>query len=328
MNKNHFKIPCYTQESRFEQVINSTISDFWEKRESGKQASFDGTPLYWCQLTSPKHSKAIMIVNGRIESVYKYRELFFDLFQLGYDVYSYDHRGQGLSERLILDSDVGHIEQFEDYVNDLGNIIDFFNLNHYSKRYLVAHSMGGAIALRYLQQKEKSPFDAIALTSPMLGLPIPYYLHPIARPYTYWLTKKSQIPTYAPGYGPYYEKPFEDNPLTHSSVRYTWFRALYQSNAQLQVGGPSSRWVWQSLLTLKQIYHDAKKIQLPLLILQAGNDHIVDNKAQLKFILRVQKTNLNTKLKIINGANHELLFEKDEYRNRVLQSITHFLEQY
>ncbi|WP_438876507.1 alpha/beta fold hydrolase, partial [Bacillus cereus group sp. Bce039] len=85
-----------------------------------------------------QHNKVIIIVNGRIESACKYQELFYDLFHQGYDIYSFDHRGQGLSERLIADPQMGYVEQFDDYVRDMDELITRFPLQNYTQRYLLA----------------------------------------------------------------------------------------------------------------------------------------------------------------------------------------------
>ena len=120
MNESSTSInPPYTQESNFEQAINNNIAQLWRSREEGFFKSFDKTRLFWVKLTSPEHTKAIVVVNGRIECTWKYQELFYDLFQQGYDIYSFDHRGQGLSDRLIEDQQMGYVEDFEDYVQDL-----------------------------------------------------------------------------------------------------------------------------------------------------------------------------------------------------------------
>lgn len=326
-NDIRMKSTFYTQESDYSQAIKATISQFWQKRESGKMTSIHGAQLYWCRFTATHHSKALLILNGRMESVVKYQELFFDLFQQGFDIYSYDHQGQGLSDRCINASDVGHIQHFDDYADDTHSMVKFFALDTYSKCYLLAHSMGGAIAIRYLQNHPDHPFTAFAASAPMLGLPVPTHLRPFAIPYTYWLSKRSTHPTYAPGHGPYFAKPFEDNPLSHSKVRYQWFRQLYEQQPELQLGGPSSRWVWQSLVALKRIYRQAHKLTIPVLVLQAEQDRIIDNRAQRNFVRKLQKHNAQAKLLTFAHAHHELLFEMDRVRNKVLDTIGEFFQK-
>jgi lysophospholipase len=326
MNTKIITTSRYTQESNYEQAMSSSISNFWQQRKSGYYSSFDGTQLYWCKFTDPRNIKAIVIINGRIESVFKYQELFYDLFQLGYDIYSYDHRGQGLSKTAAIQSDIGHVEQFNHYVIDLQNMVEHFKLDHYEKRFIVAHSMGGAITLRYLQQQPQHPFSACVTSAPMLGLPVPWYLRPFAIRYTRWLSQKNSMPNYAPGYEPYFEKPFINNRLSQSEMRYQWFRKLYNDNPELQVGGPSATWVWQSLLALKKLMADADKLTIPLLILQAENDQIVENKAQQQLIKKMSTFNHDAQLITIKHAYHELLFEKDEYRNAALEELLGFIE--
>lgn len=98
-----------------EQALNFEIAQVWHTRSEGTYRSFDKTHIYWCSLKHPEHQKAVVIVNGRIESAWKYQELCYDLFRQGFDVYTYDHRGQGRSERLTEDRQIGHVHEFQDY---------------------------------------------------------------------------------------------------------------------------------------------------------------------------------------------------------------------
>ncbi|MCV6036713.1 alpha/beta fold hydrolase, partial [Escherichia coli] len=107
MATNHSPL-TYTQETLFEQAIGGPIAALWQTRQEGFVKGTEKKNIYWCKLTNPEHKKAVLIVNGRIESSWKYQELFYDLYRQGYDVYSFDHRGQGLSDRLLSDSDMGH----------------------------------------------------------------------------------------------------------------------------------------------------------------------------------------------------------------------------
>ena len=316
-----------TQESEFLQKMQSEVAQLWSTRSDGFYRSADKTKIYWCSLTNKNHDKAIVMVNGRIESVWKYQELFFDLYQLGYDIYSFDHRGQGSSQRLIENPEMGHVGEFDDYINDLASLIKLFALDNYQQRFLLGHSMGGAIATRYLQTHPENPFQAMALTAPMFGVHIPWQLRPIAIPLTQIMTATSVQPKYAPGFSGYYPRPFETNPLTHSKVRYQWFRELYEDKPELKLGGPSTRWVWQGLMAAKQCLQLTRQVKIPTLVVQAELDSIVDNKAQTRFVTKLAKTNPDTQLEVINGARHELMFESDEYRNQVLTTILDFLHR-
>ncbi|MBG0760593.1 lysophospholipase [Vibrio cidicii] len=323
---NHPSLPSYTQENLFEQAIAGPIAALWQQRQEGYFKSSDKTKLYWCKLTDPKHSKAVLLVNGRIESSWKYQELLFDFYRQGYDVYSYDHRGQGLSDRLVQDSDIGHVYEFDDYVRDLASVVQHFALEGYQQCHLVSHSMGGAIATRYLQTYPHHPFDKLVLSAPMFGINLPWYLSPVAIAVSQILTAVYPTPTYAPGHQPYYAKPFEDNPLSQSKARYHWFRQLYTDKPELQVGGPSTRWVWQGLMATKQCLQMTRQLKIPVLLLQAGNDRIVSNQAQNQFYKKLCKTNKNSQMITIDGAQHELLFEQDQYRNQALDALFHFLQ--
>ncbi|EGU36195.1 lysophospholipase L2 [Vibrio ichthyoenteri ATCC 700023] len=318
----------YTQESHFEQAINNEVAELWHKRNEGFIKSADKRKLFWISLTAEHHSKAIVVVNGRIECTYKYQELFFDLFQQGYNIYAYDHRGQGLSERLIDNPEMGYVGEFDDYVSDLALLVEFFDLSRYQKRFLLGHSMGGNIITRYIQTHSDHPFNAMTVTAPMYGMNIAWYLKPVAMLLSQVLTALRSEPSYAPGQGPYYPKPFEGNLLSQSSVRYHWFRQLYDAKPELKIGGASTRWVWQGLMASKQCLLLTRQIKLPFLLIQAGDDQIVSNAAQIRFIKKLARTNPQCALKIVYHARHELLFEIDEYRNQTLQSTLDFFAQH
>ncbi|WP_070962914.1 alpha/beta fold hydrolase [Vibrio sonorensis] len=320
--------PSYTQEADFEQVINTKISLFWQEREQGYIKSKDKKQLFWVKMTAKHHTRAIFVVNGRIESCWKYQELFYDLFQQGYDIYSFDHRGQGLSERLIEDKEMGYVDEFDDYVNDMAQMVEHFQLERYQDSYLLAHSMGGTIATRYLQTRSSTPFSAISLSAPMFGVSMPWYFRPVALPLSQIMSALYSQPTYAPGYQAYYPKPFEINPLSQSKARYSWFRDLYEQMPELKIGGPSTHWVWQGLMAAKQCIQLSRQIKIPLLLLQASNEAIVSNEAQSRFIKKLAKTNPNCAMKVISGSKHEVLFEKDVYRNSAIQSTLDFFCQH
>ncbi|RYU66703.1 alpha/beta fold hydrolase [Aliivibrio finisterrensis] len=315
---------AFTQESHYLETMQSHVTPFWERRQHGFYQGEKETQLHWVSFTSPANRKAIMVVNGRIESVYKYQELFYDLFCQGYDIYSFDHRGQGLSDRLTTNRDIGHIEEFNDYILDLNSMTQHLIApEDYQDCYLLGHSMGGAIATQYVET-HSHPYSAVALSAPMHGIHIQPWLKPIAGPISHYLSRWASQPSYALGQAPYHAKPFLDNTLTTCEIRYQWFRELYNLKPELQIGGPSNHWVNQSLKGSKLCVEQAASCSVPVLLLQGENDRIVDNNAHTTF----QKNAPDCQLITIKNAKHELLFESDVCRNQALSNILDFFQQH
>ncbi len=312
------------QESDYPEIMNKEVRTLWQQRDEGYFRGKENKNLFWISLTSPKHSKALLIINGRTETVWKYQELFYHFFQQGYDIFSFDHRGQGLSDRIAPNPHMGHVERFSHYIDDLESFISFLELTHYRQRCLLAHSMGATIATRYLQTQPQHNFDSVVLNAPMFGVNIAPLLRLIAPYLARFVTALTSTPTYITRNRDYHSKPFEVNPLTSSWVRYTWFQKLYEKMPQLKLGGPSAQWSWQNLVATKACIKEAQKINIPLLMLQSSDDVVVHNPAQDKFMRKLQLTNPHAAMKIIANSQHEILFESDQPRNEALREIQRF----
>lgn len=312
------------RESNYAEMMAQRAGKLWQQREEGFLQGKGNINLFWASITSAQHTKAIVIVNGRVESAWKYQELFYQFFQMGYDVYSFDHRGQGMSERLVSDKQIGHVEHFSDYVQDMSQLINHFSLEKYQRKFIVAHSMGGAIATRYLQAYPEHGFHGLVLSAPMFGINMSPLLKIIAPCYAYLLSTLSPTPLYISKNRAYNAKPFEENGLTSSRPRYHWFRTLYEVMPELKLGGPSARWVWESIKGAKACIRESQKISIPVLLLQGSLDKIVSNPAQHQFIDSITQVNNQVTLSIIEGGKHEVMFEKDELRDQALNSIASF----
>lgn len=321
----------FTTEAELSELGRDGLQAFWQSTaEEGTFTSQDGLPLHFAKLVSPEHDKAIILVNGRTESYLKYQELARDLFHNGYDLYLYDHRGQGLSPRLLDDPLMGHVDSFDDYVQDLEQFVQQQVLTTPHERlYLLSHSMGGTISALWLSETQVR-LNAAVLSSPMMGI----YLGPLPT----WLAKGliSALQSgcrlldypacYVPGQGSGYDAPsFADNQLTHSEPRYTLFRELYRERSALQLGGPSLQWLAQSFTATEQAIARANRIVTPLLVLQAGADVVVDNKAQTAFCKALKHCEGGGP-KRIRGAAHELFIERDSYRQKALESALDFFD--
>lgn len=317
-----------SQESQLPTMYQHEISDHWQTGEFSTFNSFDGLTIAYALFYSEKNQQGIVISPGRSEGYLKYKEVAFDLFNQGYNVAIIDHRGQGLSERMLNDPHKGFVDDFNDYVLDL----EFFSQKIVKPKfknnlYLMAHSMGGAIATLYLQ-KYPNTFKAAVLLSPMIavnGGSIPDWIAKLVINISYsvdsLLFKQSN---YFYGYGPYQEKGFAGNDLTLSKVRYDIFKNEYQRNPKLQLGGITFAWLKQAIKTQTLLFDNINKITTPVLLLQAERDIVVKNDTQAKFCKQLHNVHSQScpdgKPLIINNALHELLFEIDEVRNEALSS--------
>lgn len=161
-----------TRENAFAAFTMGPLTDFWRQRDEAEFTGVDDIPVRFVRFRAQHHDRVVVICPGRIESYVKYAELAYDLFHLGFDVLIIDHRGQGRSGRLLADPHLGHVNRFNDYVDDLAAFWQQeVQPGPWRKRYILAHSMGGAISTLFLQ-RHPGVCDAIALTAPMFGIVI------------------------------------------------------------------------------------------------------------------------------------------------------------
>lgn len=316
-----------TREKNFAAFASGPLLEFWHRREERQFSGVDGLAIHYVRFTHPRHNQIILLVPGRIESYRKYTEVAWDLFHSGYDVIIIDHRGQGRSGRLLKDTQRGHVTEFRHYVDDLATLWQQeIAVPRYKHRYALAHSMGAAI-LTLLLTRQPGSFDAVALLSPMFGicLPLPLWM---AQRLLNWTEERPAIrEAYALGTGKWQPRPFINNPLTHSRVRYLHCLRLYADEPAICVGGPTYHWLREALQAGQTVLSNVAAIKTPVLLLQAAEDRVVKNHSQHLFCRAMAQAGSlcqGGQPYIIAGARHEILFETDDLRTVALNAITTF----
>ncbi len=265
-----------------------------------------------------KDSAVLLILGGRTEFAEKYAEVIHDLRKLDMSIFTFDHRGQGLSQRLLDDGNKGHVDRFDDYVEDLRIFLEEV-VGGDRKVFVLAHSMGGAIALRF-QRKYPEYLEALVLSSPMLGI----NCLPLTQNFTRTLSRRAVLDgrgaDYIIGGHPYRQMRFDRNVLTSSPVRFDINHELCRRDPAFSLGSPTNSWLYESLSACAAIAAEAESITLPVLLLQSGSDRVVTAPAQRRFSLRAPACRLHTFI----GARHELLMEKDSLREPALRRIREF----
>ncbi len=314
---------------------NSTLT-------SGAFLSFtgvDGIQLKYASFCQPTHTKCLIICTGRSESYLKYEELISELFQQGFDIFILDHRGQGLSERMLNNPHKGYVKNFDDYAADLNTfvntIVEPYSLTKQQSIYLLAHSMGSTIALRYFQLYQH-PIKAAVLSSPMItfsrkGLPL-FLVESIINITQAINNRCSKTPWYFIGQGDYKAIPFANNPLSHSPNRYQAFINLYENTPEIQLGGVTIKWLQEALKVYKKLFKEVDKLNIPIQVLQAGADRVIDNEAQNQFCQRLHQhypaSCPNGRPIVIDGAKHELFIEADCYRQPAITTALNWFTQH
>lgn len=269
------------------------------------------------------NSVNIVILPGRTEPALKYAELIYDLKDVKANLFIMDHQGQGESDRILKDKHKGHVIYFSNYVNDFKQFMNEVVLPKQNNKplYLIAHSMGATISTKYMAEKS-SVFTKAVLNCPMYQVNTEPYSESVARLITSFLVKIGKGQNYAPDRGPYKpdEDIFERSDVTHSRARFNYNKELFTQRPDIALGGPTARWVNQSLLATKTIHLAASKIKTPILMFQSGLDLIVRPARQNAFC-----ENANCKLIRFENAHHEILMEEDSIRNEALSHIRLFL---
>lgn len=310
----------FSSEHELETSYKNVIAPFWDSQM--KFGSFQGlgdVKIAYSFVIHPNPLGSIAISSGRIESMVKYKEVVFDLFQAGYSVFLHDHRGQGQSGRMLGNKHLGYVTDFSDYVADFKSFIDEVVIpNSDHKPNLLCHSMGGAIGamtiLRY-----PSLFDKVAFSAPMFGI-LPVLPRWLSRLLLSLHKVVCSEPAFFWGQKNYESKPFENNELTHSKIRYQIFRNEYDGQPDVQLGGVTGDWLKAAITAMDNIEEAASSFPIPALVIQAAEDTVVDNKRQAIVASKLA----NCRFIVIDNAKHELLEEQDIYRDKAMKAILDF----
>lgn len=272
--------------------------------------------------------KGVIIISpGQSESSLKYAEVIYDLKGLNYTIYIIDHRGQGESSRLLADPVKSHVGDFNDYVSDFSKfVLEVVQPEKYKSSFILAHSMGGAVAAGFLKHNPKA-VTGVILSSPMFEINPGWYGQVGAIALASLLDLAGFSYNYAPNQKPYNPNAkFEDNKVTSSRARFDLRKNLYNTYPQLQVGGTTVRWAQESLGYTAKLRISDNLFQVPTLLFQAGRDQLVMPDGQNRLCL-VKNPNFCKALRFPK-AQHEILMETDSIRNVAFDQIKIFLNNH
>ena len=255
----------------------------------------------------------VVLLGGRAEFIEKYAtEVIGELLDRDYCVFAMDWRGQGLSDRPLADRGKGHIDNFATYVADLQLFLDAVVAPEAPRPILVlSHSMGAHITLRALAEHGSGPLSAGVFVSPMTGLKREALLRSV-------LPLMPEVPAvderYLFGTGPFVRlaDEFNSNVVTHDERRYRFTEQWFNADPRLAVGGPTLGWARQAARSMTACLAPGylERIELPLVMISAGQDPLVDPLSHAPVTARLRHGQLFT----VADAKHEVMMETDDYR--------------
>ena len=253
---------------------------------------------------------SVVLSGGRTEPIEKYFEVASELTGRGFVVLAHDWRGQGLSQRVLPDRLRGHAAGSADFVTDYADLIAAFEPRLPKPWLAMGHSMGGCLTALVLARGERR-FVGAALSAPMLGLhtaPIP----PVAaRLLARTISLVGGAGASGPGGG--VAASFESNVLTHDPPRYARNVGQVAAYPDLALGSPTWGWLAFAFDAIAELQSGpgVTKVEIPVTVVAAGEDRIIDNAGSRRVTSRLPKGRYVE----APGAFHEVLQETDEIRS-------------
>jgi lysophospholipase len=201
----------------------------------------------------------IVMVHGAMEHHRRYGWLIEMWRTSGFHVIMSDLPGQGMTTR----SRRGHIDSFDEYIIEVKDWVQAA-YRYELPVFLLGHSMGGLAAIRLLQE-EKLNLAGLILSSPCLGL--------VQTP-----SKIKEILSHLLNI--VFPSLRMDSGLTiQMATRNPEVREA-DSNDTLYVTKVSVRWYRELREAINQAFDEIESIQdVPMLLMQGGDDKIVDKRA-------------------------------------------------
>ena len=254
----------------------------------GTFTGYDGTQLY-CKRYIVENPKAtLVIVHGLGEHAGRYTNVI-NKFLPDYNIFLYDLRGHGHSEGKM-----GHVDRFDQYIEDTKIFVENAKDRTKLPVVLLGHSMGGLIVLLFAE-KYPDLIKMVVASSPGVGIavPIPKWKDIMGKLISNIIPKFSmvnEIDTSWISHDSEVVKAYENDPLVNDKV--------------------SARWFTEFIKGQKEVLDNSYKLTLPLIIMQAGDDKLVNPEKSKE--LYEKAASKDKTFKLYPGFYHEIFNEVEK----------------
>ncbi len=266
---------------------------------------------------------SLLFAGGRGDFIEKYLEAAGHWHRAGWNVASFDWRGQGKSKGDIEGQD---IPSFDPLLDDMAALVADWIAANPGPYVIVAHSLGAHMLLRLLIERSP-PIAASVLIAPMIDVN--------SAPLSPRLARIAASAITAVGFGRrgLWKAPLATAPagsrrqqvLTSCVERYEDEAYWWEQEPDFQPAAPTFGWL-RAAYRSARIFTPAnlKRIGLPILMLGAVEDRLVSAAA----IRRAASFLPNAELEMYESSAHEILREADLVRRAALDRIDAFLDRH
>lgn len=274
----------------------------------------------WRQPPGATARGSLLFVGGRGDFIEKYLEIHRWFHAAGWNVTSFDWRGQGKSEGGV---EGANYLSFDPLIEDLGALIADWRVGGPGPHVAIAHSMGAHMLLRTVVDKAPA-LDAVVLVAPMLEVnskPFPPALAPWIARFMTLIGQRDRPLAKAPTHGPRRQRALTGG----SPERYEDESWWWQREPGYSVGTPSWGWLTAAFRSAARTFTAAKlaEVQTPVLILATEIDRLVGIGA----VRRAAAALPHAELHVYPDSAHEILREADSFRLDALARIAAFFDE-
>ena len=310
------------------QNISTGFGTAFARRSFAPQAQLvdwraaDGWPMRTLRCLPEETARGtVVFLNGRGDFIEKYLESYGAFLEWGYAVATLDWRGQGMSGRLGDHPHKGHQSDFDVLVRDLADWIGDLAREMPPPFHVVAHSMGGHIALRCLAEHPGIVSRAVLL-APMLGIRTGGIPSPVTKRLARWMVSRGRAGEYAPTqrpHGSWNTSAIRQGALTADNERFADEIWWVNQNPALALGGVTYGWLDAAFRSLDVLHAPGylQSVRAPVLMLLAEHEQVVDPVAARHVAAHLPECRVG----VIPDGRHELLRDADAVRTATLSRI-------
>jgi len=264
----------------------------------------DGLSIFYRICQADDEKARLVIAHGLGEHSGRYGNVAERLLPRGISIWAPDHRGHGRS-----DGPRGHVSSFYQYVDDLHTLVGHAreHLPEGMKVFLMGHSMGGLIALRFAARFPEV-IDALIISSPALGMP--------QKPSPILTGVARVLSTLRPAFG--FPNGLDASKISHDEavVRAYLDDPLVHTRV-------SARWFTEFIAAMDAANRSAPEMRNPILMQIAADDYLTSASASKRFFEAISAADKT--LCLYEGLYHEVYNEKEQERIRVLDDLESWL---